>query len=134
MATRSTRPGLVRAATGADLLLHDALSPELLKLVEQAAARAGLQMRRRILADVADYHASAPQAADAAREAGVGALAITHIVPPLPLKGLEAIFLGDARERFGGELWLARDGDLYSLLSAETGVRRGTMMGRFPRR
>jgi len=127
-------PGLIRVARGADLLLHDALSIELLKLVEDAAGKAGLEMRRRILADVADYHATAPQAADAARESGVGALAITHIVPPLPLKGLEAIFLGDAREHFGGELWLARDGDIYSLRSGETGVRRASMMGRFPRR
>lgn len=126
--------GLIRVARGADLLLHDALSPQLLKLVEQAAGDAGQQMRRRILADVADYHASAPQAADAAREAGVGALAITHIVPPLPLKGLEEIFLGDARDHFGGELWLAQDGDLYSLAAGATGVRRTSMMGRFPRR
>lgn len=127
-------PGLVRVARGADLLLHDALSPELLKLVEDAAGRAGLDMRRRILADVPDYHATAPQAADAAREAGVGALAITHVIPPLPLKGLEPIFLGDAREHFAGELWLARDGDLYSLHSGQTGVVRSSMMGRWPGR
>ena len=96
-------PTLVRVAQRADLLLHDALSPGLLKLVENAAAAAGQHMRRRILADVPDYHATAPQAARAAREAGVGALAITHIVPPLPLKGLEPVFLGDARSHFPGE-------------------------------
>jgi ribonuclease Z len=127
-------PGLIRAARGADLLLHDALSLELLKLVEDAAGKAGLDKRRRILADVGDYHATAPQAADAAREAGVGALAITHIVPPLPLKGLEEIFLGDARQRFPGELWLASDGDLYSLRSGRGGVERTGMLGRWPGR
>jgi ribonuclease Z len=126
--------GLVRAAKGADLLLHDALSLELLKLVEDAAGKAGLDMRRRIMADVGDYHATAPQAADAAREAGVGALAITHIVPPLPLKGLEEIFLGDARQRFSGDLWLASDGDLYSLDPGQSGVRRTAMLGRWPGR
>jgi ribonuclease Z len=125
---------LIRAAKGADLLLHDALSLELLKLVEDAAGKAGLDMRRRIMADVGDYHATAPQAADAAREAGVGALAITHIVPPLPLKGLEEVFLGDARQRFSGELWLASDGDLYSLHSGKRGVERTSMLGRFPGR
>ena len=125
-------PGLVRAAQGADLLLHDALSPRLLKLVEDAAGNAGQQMRRRILADVPDYHATAPQAADAAREAGVGALAITHIIPPLPLKGLEEIFLGDAREHFDGELWLAQDGDLYSLRAGAAGVERTRLTSRLP--
>lgn len=125
-------PVLVRVAAGADLLVHDALSPELLKLVEDAAGAAGQVMRRRILADVPDYHATAPQAADSAREARVGALALTHIVPPLPLKGLEAPFLGDARERFTGPLWLAEDGDLYSLPSGGTGVERTSMLSRRP--
>ena len=124
-------PTLVAASKGADLLVHDALSPELLNMVAEAAGEAGLSMRRRILADVPDYHATAPDAADAAREAGVGALAITHIVPPLPLKGLEPIFLADAHERFTGPLWLAEDGDLYSLLAGATGVERSRMFGRF---
>jgi ribonuclease Z len=123
-------PALVRVARGADLLLHDALSTRLLKLVEQAVGNAGQQMRRRILADVPDYHATAPQAADAARDAGVGALAITHVIPPLPLKGLEEVFLADAREHFAGELWLARDGDLYSLRTGATGVERSRLIGR----
>ncbi len=123
-------PALVRVAQGADLLLHDALSTRLLKLVEQAVGNAGQQMRRRILADVPDYHATAPQAADAARDAGVGALAITHVIPPLPLKGLEEVFLADAREHFAGELWLARDGDLYSLRTGATGVERSRLIGR----
>ncbi len=123
-------PALVRVAQGADLLLHDALSTRLLKLVEEAVGNAGQQMRRRILADVPDYHATAPQAADAARDAGVGALAITHVIPPLPLKGLEEVFLADAREHFAGELWLARDGDLYSLRTGATGVERSRLIGR----
>ena len=74
-----------------------------------------MRMRQKILDDVPDYHATAPQAAEAARDAGVAALAITHVIPPLPLKGLEEIFLADAAERYTGPLWLARDGDLYCL-------------------
>ena len=59
-------PSLVRASKGADLLIHDALSAELLKMVEDAARDAGQDSRAKILADVPDYHATAPQAADAA--------------------------------------------------------------------
>ncbi|MBK5109826.1 MAG: MBL fold metallo-hydrolase [Thermoleophilia bacterium] len=120
---------LIRVSRGADLLVHDALSPRLLKMVEGAARRAGLANRARILADVPDYHATSPQAADAAREAGVGALALTHIVPPLPLKGLDGPFLGDAHRRFTGPLWLAADGDVYSLPAGGSGVERKNLFG-----
>ena len=125
-------PTLVRVAGGADLLLHDALSPELLGMVADAAGRAGLQMRKRILEDVPDYHASAPQAAEAARDAGVAALAITHVIPPLPLKGLEEIFMADSAARYMGPMWLARDGDLYGLRPGSRGVERSRMLRRGP--
>ncbi len=80
--------------------------------------------------DLPDYHASPGEAADAAREAGAGALVLTHIVPPLPLKALEGPFLGDAAERFTGPLWMARDGDLYSL---PLGTREVERSGLIPR-
>jgi ribonuclease Z len=123
-------PALVRVGAGADLLVHDALSPELLQLVVEATAAAGQTERSKILADVPDYHATAPQAADAARDAAVGALAITHVVPPLPLKGLEEVFLADAADHFSGPLWLAEDGDLYGLTAGGSGVERSNMIGR----
>ena len=125
-------PALVRVAERADLLIHDALSPELTKLVEDAAAAAGQTARARIFADIPDYHASPGQAADAAREARVQALALTHIVPPLPLKWLQGPFLGDAQERFTGPLWIAEDGDLYSLPAGGEGVERSRLIGRGP--
>lgn len=128
----SYSPVLVRAAEGADLLIHDALSPELTKLVEDAAGAAGQTARAKIFADIPDYHASPGGAADAAREAGVHALALTHIVPPLPLKALEGPFLGDAHERFSGDLWIAQDGDLYSLPTGGNRIERSNMIGRGP--
>ena len=120
---------LVTASKNTDLLIHDALSIELLMMVSEAATAAGRTARGQILADVTDYHATAPQAADAAQKAGAKALAITHIVPPLPLKGLEEVFLADAPERFDGPLWLAADGDLYSLPTGG-GLKRSNLIGR----
>ncbi len=128
----SYSPVLVRIAKGADLLIHDALSRELLKLVEDAARRVGVTGRAKIFSDIPSYHASPQQAADAAREAGVHALALTHIIPPLPLKALEGPFLGDAPQRFTEPLWIARDGDLYSLLAGGKGVGRARMFRRGP--
>jgi ribonuclease Z len=123
---------LVRAARGADLLIHDALSRELLGLAEDAAREAGLTGRAKIFSDLPDYHASPQEAADAAREAGVKALVLTHIVPPLPMKALEGPFLGDAPQRFTGPLWIARDGDLYSLALGTDGVKRTGLIRRGP--
>lgn len=123
---------LVDAAQGADLLVHDALSADLLKLVEDASRQAGFANRAQILVDVTDYHATPSQAADAARDAGVGALAMTHVIPPLPIKALEGPYLGDAKERFTGPLWIASDGDLYSLPVGGREVERSSLFASGP--
>lgn len=112
-----TRPSPVveRQAKGADLLIHEALSPRLVGMIRQASLDAGLTSRAKIMDDITNYHTTPPQAADIASRAGARALLLTHIVPPLPLKPLEGPFLDGARERFTGPLWIARDGDLVSL-------------------
>ena len=120
---------LVLASRDTDLLVHDALSHELLMMVSDASRQAGLTARATILAEVTDYHATAAQAADAAQRAGARALALTHVIPPLPLKGLEDVYLADAADRFDGPLWIASDGDLYSL-PAEGGLARRNLLRR----
>lgn len=108
-------PVVARFAKGADLLVHEALSPRLVGLIEAAALKAGNTKRAKIMNDILNYHTSPDQAADIATKAGVKALLLNHVVPPLPLRALEGPFLGDAREIFTGQLWLARDGDLIGL-------------------
>jgi ribonuclease Z len=120
---------LVKASRDTDLLIHDALSKDLLLMVADAQKEAGFEARGKILADVSDYHATAPEAADAAQKAGAKSLALTHVVPPLPLKGLEEVFLADAPDRYDGPLWLAADGDLYSL-PATGGLKRSNLIKR----
>lgn len=125
-------PMTAKVARGADLLVHDALSRELLALVQDAAGAAGHANRRQLMIDIEDYHASPQDAADIAREAGVRGLVLTHIVPPLPLKGLEGIFLGGCAERYPGPIWLASDGDLFSLPAGSTGITPSSMIPRRP--
>ena len=48
---------------------------------------------------------------------------MTHIIPPLPLGIMEGPFLGDARSRYNGPLWIMRDGDLI-ILPAAGGIER----------
>lgn len=103
-------PSVERAAAGADVLVHEALSPSMVELQHQAAVRAGRANLAQIFHDIQSYHTSPEQAADIARRARVKALLLTHIVPPLPYAILEGPFLGDARARFSGQLIVGHDG------------------------
>ncbi len=102
-------------ATGVDLLVHEALSPELVGRLNAAAAAAGRVNLAKITADIPDYHTSPVEAAEVAEAAGVHHLLFYHIVPPLPLSGLEQVFLDGVSEVYGGGVTLGRDGTLISL-------------------
>ncbi len=108
-------PALVEAAKGCDLLVMEALQPRLTRVLADAAKTANNPGLSKVMIDIEDYHTTPEQAAAEAQKAGVKALAFTHIVPPLRLRGLEAAFLGDAGDRFDGDMWIAADGDLVSL-------------------
>lgn len=104
---------LERVAKGADLLVHEALAPHLVGLLEKSARTAQRAELAEIFADIPGYHASPRDAAASARAAGVKALALTHIVPAMPTRALEPAFLDGAN--FDGPFWIGRDGDLVVL-------------------
>ncbi|MGE0624406.1 MAG: MBL fold metallo-hydrolase [Pseudomonadales bacterium] len=86
---------LVEAARGADLLLHDALSLPIVTALERASAAAGRDRQARILSDIQDYHASTASLGELAESAGVGTLAVYHLVPPPRNFLMEKIFRRD---------------------------------------
>ena len=115
------------AAKGADLLVHEALAPNLVGLLEEGARGAGRANLEKIFKDIVDYHTTPEQAADIAQRAGVGYLLLHHIVPALPLAALEGPFLGASRKRFAGPIKLGHDGDFISMpagTKAITATRR----------
>ncbi|HSG89649.1 MAG TPA: MBL fold metallo-hydrolase [Pseudomonadales bacterium] len=73
--------GLREAARDADLLLADALSLPIVQAMERAATAAGQTRRAKIFADIQDYHADTGSLATLAEAAGVGRLALYHLVP-----------------------------------------------------
>lgn len=89
-----------RFAKGVDLLVHEALAPNLVTMMHEAAERAGLQIMAKVTHDILDYHASPVEAAETARDAGVGHLLYYHIVPPLIFPGQKTLFLNGADESF----------------------------------
>lgn len=114
---------IVREAAGVDLLVHDALSQPLLAQLEVAAAKRGRANLAKVFHDITDYHASPEQAAATARDAKVAYLLLNHIVPPLPLVGMEKAFLADAPQIFTGTVRVGRDGDLLSLPAGSTAIQ-----------
>ncbi|MFZ4688240.1 MAG: MBL fold metallo-hydrolase [Polymorphobacter sp.] len=115
-------PSLVAAAKGADLLVHEALQPTLVKLLTAALAKKGVANTAQITRDILDYHSSPEIAADAARAAGVKALVLNHVVPPMPFKFAYPAFLGDAPDHFGGRITVGEDGMMFSLPAGSTDI------------
>lgn len=105
----------VDAASGVDLMLHEALQPAMVKVMRAAMSRNGRDNTARILDDILDYHATPDDAARAADAAGAAALVLYHIVPPLPLDAFNAAFVGDASQAFDGPLRIGLDGERISL-------------------
>jgi ribonuclease Z len=79
-------PALIRLAAGADLLIHEATGDHI-------------------------GHSSPAQAAEVAREAGVGRLVLIHY----PVQGVHLEAWRQAAAEFPGPVILARDGDIYPL-------------------
>lgn len=115
-------PGFIAASEGADLMLHEALDPEMVSQIGEALAARGQANTAQIFADILDYHASPEDAARAASEAGADELVLYHIVPPLPSRLLEPMFLGDADEAFDGAITVGRDGIIFSLPVGSEGI------------
>lgn len=109
---------LERIAEGADLLVHEALAPQLVAELTAAAEAAGNERLAKITRDILTYHATPVEAAEIARDAGVGHLLYYHIVPPLLLAPMETIFLEGVDEVYSGPVTVGRDGTLVLM---ETG-------------
>ena len=106
---------LQKFAQGVDLLVHEALAPQLVEILTRGATNAGRKNLAKITRDILDYHTSPVDAAEIARDAGVGHLLFNHIVPPLLLAPMEDIFLEGVDEAYAGPVTIGRDGTLVRL-------------------
>ncbi|WP_233355722.1 MBL fold metallo-hydrolase [Henriciella litoralis] len=103
------------AAKGSDLLIHEALNRDMVAVMSEAAARNGNPELSKVFSDILDYHTSPSEAAETAQAAGVEALVLTHIVPPLPTPMLYPAFLDGAGKKFDGKIQVGEDGMMISL-------------------
>jgi len=101
-------------AKGVDLLVHEALAPNLVLQMNAAAQKLGNTVLEKVTLDILDYHASPLQAAEVAREADVGHLLYYHIVPPLVIPGQASLYLNGAQNVFP-DYTIGRDGLMFSM-------------------
>jgi ribonuclease Z len=103
-----------RFSQGIDLLVHEALAPNLVNMMNETAKRLGNPIIEKITFDILDYHASPVEAAETARDAGVGHLLYYHIVPPIIVPGQKTLWLNGAEDIFP-DYTIGQDGVAFSL-------------------
>lgn len=114
---------LAQFAKGIDLLVHEALSPELVGVITSAAAEAGAANIEQISKDILNYHTTPVQAAEIAQAAGAKHLLYYHLVPALPLKRLDPIFLHGVSDVYQGGVTVGKDRTWISLPANSSEVK-----------
>lgn len=101
---------LVRAARGADVLVSEALHTGMMTARVNLLRGAGQARLAGLLTDAMNYHAPTHDVAAMARDAGVGKLVLTHLLPPIPNDGpLTEQFIEGMSEIYAGPIVLGRD-------------------------
>jgi ribonuclease Z len=118
----SKSDAIEREAKGVDLLVHEAQSIELLKLLQTGFKQAGRVELQQVMTDIENYHTTPEQAAETAQASGVRMLVMNHIVPPLPSSLLEETFRGKSGEIYRGPIHLGQDFDWFSLPAGTTRI------------
>jgi ribonuclease Z len=109
-------PGLIAAATGADLVLQDSLSLPIVKSLETASA--GSRMEK-IFFDIQDYHAHTSDLSALVAQSGLRQLALYHLVPPPQNALFEKIFSRDLPKN----TIVTQDGMLFELPAGSEEIR-----------
>jgi ribonuclease Z len=106
---------LLEHAQGADALFHEALNPDMVRLMNANAAETGSPSLAKVTHDIPGYHSTPEDAAKIAAKAGVRHLIYYHIIPPLPSPVLKDLFLRDAKDFYPGPMTIGEDGMMVSL-------------------
>lgn len=116
---------LVKAATGVDVLVSEAIAVSMTRALGQGAGSSGRDRAAAIMHDIEDYHITPEQAAQIANDARVRLLVFYHLLPApdgLIARRVFAQGIDDARR---GDWTIADDGSLYTLPLGSTDVRIG---------
>lgn len=107
---------------GADLLVIDTMSYELVELMENAFREAGDERNATIFSDIREYHPDVNDIGAMAEELGVKRMALTHFAPTLSSRSLmDHYYVNPIRASYSGELYADGDGTTVRIRLAENG-------------
>ena len=117
-------PSVVAASKGVDILVHEALQPALVHILETEFGDKKLPNMAHVMHDILNYHTTPEEAASQASLAGAQQLVLNHIVPPIPTRLAYPAFLGDAARFYDKPITVGEDGMLFSLPANTSTVER----------
>jgi len=120
--------GFVAASRGVDIMLHEALNRDMVQTIGGVLGERGITNGEVIFHDILDYHTDPEEAAEAAQEADATELVYYHIVPQLPVKLMELVFLGESKSIFDGKITVGADGMLFSLPAGSDKIERADLL------
>jgi ribonuclease Z len=106
---------VIEHAKGVDILFHEALQADMIARASTVAARLGRERLAKLAGDIAGYHTTPVEAAEVARDAGVGQLVLTHLVPAPNNFLTRRLFLAGVADVFKGKVVIAEDGMRFVL-------------------
>ncbi|MBI5949447.1 MAG: MBL fold metallo-hydrolase [Chloroflexi bacterium] len=101
---------LAHASEGADMLVCEAMSAPLMEQLISMLKLTGRNREAGLMGDVPSYHIDTGAIAKLARDAGVGEVVLSHIIPPIPNDAAqEAVFIAGMNDVYPGPVRIARD-------------------------
>ncbi|HTT97567.1 MAG TPA: MBL fold metallo-hydrolase [Rhizomicrobium sp.] len=106
---------LAHLAKNADVLIHEGLNPEMVGVMHDALAAANHPRQAKIFHDIPGYHTAPVEAARIANEAHARLLVFSHIIPILPNRFAEKLFLRGVPDVRPNGVELGHDGLVFKL-------------------
>ena len=106
---------LIDLARNTDVLVHEALNPEMVGEIRDQLKDKGAARVSKIMNDILNYHTTPVEAAEAASEAGAHLLVFNHIVPAQPSRLLYPAFMKGTKQAFDGPILMGEDGMAFEL-------------------
>lgn len=106
---------LARGSRNVDVLFHEALNRDMMRAIGAKLKERGKLAFAQVMEDVQNYHTTPEEAAQVAEQANATVLILHHLIPSLPSRLLEPMFLGDSASHFKGTIKIAHDGMMVSL-------------------